>query len=1104
MKKSFLILFAMLGMLSMQAATLKSNTEYYLWLNIYEKLLGSNEEGNAPAISAYGTVSDADSYIFVAEESGTSGYVLLRQKSSKKYLAASSSSSYSVVFEQNRSTDARFLWKVEEGTYSYLICKKGNSYLGVDGANLGTTYVSVFYDKPKGSHSQWSAIPVVGNNWNEARAAYVSEEYTNAQGVREIDYALMKNVNIDRSDAIDIHVTANTTPISGSTTINLGSDSTWLVIDNILPSTVISNYLKYVKINGKTAKNGSNCRVEIFLNGAVVIPKPKTIMTCEGTAGTFTLTVGKHTTLSKRANTMTSFTLRRGYMATLASETSDNGYSRVFVADHADLTVELPAALSKRVSSVYIKPWPYLSKKGMGNKNGTSGIDKLRATWFWTWSAGYSTATDYEYVPCLQHRYWPSADDVVSKTNTASLSLNEPEHSEQHTDCSCGGTTDEWTAYTFNNKFLPSGARIGSPQPTDLGYLTNFFQNVDNMASRCDFGVTHSYWDLAGMNETAYADWYCNTKCKSVWTNTGRPLWISEFNISASWNTNNITSYEQHRKYMQVLLQKVEECPWIERYAVYLEDKWETYMFYDNNPSKGLTPAGQVYRDHRSTFAYNSKYTKVPTFWTPSLKTPTMKAVVNDAKQKLAVTIDNPNGDMTDIMTVQKYNSQTSQWEDYYTEEERYKFDNETLKYEFALADFDIDNCQLRVYIKRTVGDETTSIPVTLGYVQNPNIQVDSKDEVPGWNCQRSAANGYTKSTGDTYLEVWSKTAEGMQFDYYQDIDDLPQGVYELSAAVFNTADNVEGAQVNGAVVLYAQTDDVQYLAPVTEDSQIDYERRTTLSGIVVLDGHLRIGVKNLGQMSARWAGADEFKLIRTGDLSEDSHAQYMAARQGAEKFAREHFFVNGTDASAYVINPSCQREDTYGWTVENCETNKGEGSDGVSSNAYWNLWKSSAFTGTMSQDITYLPEGSYQVKALVRGSTNESISLTASVFTPDTEEPVSQTSTIAPIGNVSGDGSSYKNGWLLLEAPAVVVRPGETLRITLQARATSGSSWWSADDFGLLWQYVEPLPDGIAEMANDQWQKANGAIYDISGRKVSSVLPKGIYIQNGKKTVIR
>lgn len=1108
MKRLLTLFVALQTMFALQAATLKSGTEYYLWLNIYEKLLGTDENGTGPAISAFGSQTEADSYVFVAEESGTDGYVLLQQKSSGNYLAASSSNSYSVVFETTKSTDARFLWAVEEGTYSYLINKKSGGYLGVDGANKGSKYVSVYYDKPKGSHSQWTVIPTAGENWNNARAAYVSEEYTNAQGRKEIDYTLIKNITIDRSDDIDIHVTANTTPISGTTTstsINLGSDRTWLIIDNITPSEVVSSYMKYIKINGKAARNNSNCRVDIYLNGAVVLPLPSAIMTCQGSTGEFTLTAANHKDLGKNNNAMTSFTLRRGYMATVASGTDGSGYSRVFVADHADLTVELPTALYKRVSSVYVKPWQYLSKKGWGNTSGASQGGTLRATWFWSWSAGYSSTTNMEFVPCRQHLYWPSASEVNNKTKSAALSINEPEHSEQHesSDCSCGGTISAWKAFTLTDDFKAGGGRIGSPQPTDLSYLTEFCKFADDNANRCDFTVTHAYWDISGRSESSYASWFVN-QCKNVWNNTGRPLWITELEIGSSWGESwdgYSNKYETYRKYFQILLQKMDECPWIERYCPYgFDSNYWSWMFYNDG---GITPSGQVYRDHRSTFAYNSKYTKVPTFWTPSVKTPKIATRINEADMTLAVTVTNANCDLTDQLSIQRYNKEKGQWENYYTETDRSLFDNEKIEYAFPLTDFNLEDEQLRVYVKRTVGDEITSIDASASYIENPNIYATSKDAVEGWTLSRSAANGYTKSTGDTYFEAWSETAAGMQFDYYQDVTDLPAGVYELSAVVFNTTNNVEGATVNGSVVLYAQADTIQYLTPVTIDSEIDYTRRLTVPGIVVLNGKMRIGIKNLGEMSARWAGGDEFKLVRTADLDDNAHQQYMEARTKAEAFAREHFFKDGNDASAYVVNPSCQRTDTYGWTVKNNSTSTGEASDGNAGNAYWNLWKGSAFTSTMAQDITYLPEGLYSVRALLRGNVDAKISLTASVLSPKSEKENSASTTITPIGN---SGGNLKNGWVLAETPGVIVRPGDTLRILMEADITGGSGWWSADDFGLSWQYVEPLPDGIQSVDNDNCsngKRTDGKWFDLTGRPILQPT-KGIYLMNGNKIVIR
>ena len=923
----------------------------------------------------------------------------------------------------------------------------------------------------------------------------------------------LNNVTMNLDGQIDFHIISESAPMTRCN-INLTSMDAWIIFDNTLPSTVISDYLSQIKINGVTAKNNVNCRVVIYLNGALVMPYDIYTDVFTGydgeqyTGAALGYNVGTVETMGKNANRIRSFRLKRGYMVTLASGESGSGYSRVYVADHHDIEVPvLPKALYGRISSIVIKKWQYVSKKGWCSTTSSSAIaaecKKMRATWFYTWGADRSSTIDTEYIPIRQHIYWPSMSAIKGQTNsTACLSFNEPEHGEQHTDCDCKGTISTWTACTYTPDFQQTGMRIGSPAPTDASWLTEYIQHCNNMAYRCDFVAFHAYW---GTNEAANAQaWY--NRLKSIYDKTKRPIWITEWNNGASWTTESWPSgynkkLEKQRKAIKEIQHMLDTCSFVERYAIY---NWDTYYRAMINWDDGnVLPAGKVYRDSKSDFAYNADVQFTPVWWTPSLKTPTLTARINEADETLALSILNQNGDVTDILTIQHLNPETGNWEDYYTETNRYRFDEETLNYTFPLSDFDIARTQLRVYVKRTVGDEITGAAITIGYIQNPGIQVTSKDEVPGWTCQRSASAGYTKATGDTYMEVWNDKAQGMQFDYYQDIENLPQGIYELSAVVFNSTDNVANATVNGSVVLYAQADTVQYLAPVTTDSEIDYEHRLTLPGIVVLNGRMRIGIKNLGEMSARWAGGDDFRLVRTAALDADKHRQYMTTRVQAEAYAREHFFraTDGetADASAYVINPACQRRDTYGWTVENNDTNTGEASDGVSTNAYWNLWKSSAFTSTMSQDITYLPEGKYSATALLRGSTNENISLTASVVSDHTERADSRSVSVTPIGN---SGGKLKNGWIAAETPYVIIRPGDTLRITMKAAATNGSAWWSADDFGLNWQYVESLPDGITDLFTTAIPRPTTGLYDLTGRRVSQPSKKGIYILDGKKII--
>ena len=1111
MKRLFIIICLCASWCSLSAA-LTPNQEYYIWLNIYEKLLGSNADNTAPALSAFGTNDTADSYIFVAEDAGKDGYVLLRQKSSGKYLAASSSNAWSTVFESSRSTADRFLWSVNVGTYTYLINKKNSKYLGVDGANKSSSYVSVFYDKPKGSHSQFSVIPVAGSTWDEARTAYVSADYTNAQGAKEVDYCLVKDTNIDRSDTIDIHITANDKPIQGSSVINLGSDHTWLILDNIVPSAATS-YLKYVTIGGKKATKDSNCRIAIFLNGSAIIPLPKTPMICQSTEGEFELKATNNSDLSKRNNTMTSFTLRRGYMATVASGTKGSGYSRVYVADHADLDVTLPEALAQRVSSVNIKPWQYLSKKGWADTGGASNGPKLRSSWFWAWSAGYSNTTDMEFVPCRQHKFWPSKSEVNNKTTSAAFSVNEPEHAEQHTSdkCSCGGTVDAWYCTTITPDFQEGGGRIGSPQPTDFSWMYDYFTKTDNMAYRCDFAVTHAYWDIGGRSEADYATWFVN-HCKEIWTNTSRPLWITELEIGSSWGEK-VTDYDKYRKYLQVLLQKMEECDWIERYAIYTYDVWASYMFYENNPSKGFTPAGEVYRDHRSTFAYHAKYTKVPVWWTPSAKTPSLVVKQNPSTGKLTFQITNPNTDFTKSLVVERLSKDGSTWEVFAEVKDRYRFDTEDISLSNIDAqDTDIETDQFRISLTTLSGKTVTSSTTDAGYIINPHIEVDSKESVPSWTCTRDAANGYTKATGDTYLEVWDATAANINFNYYQDLTDLEEGVYELSANVFNTALDDANGTVNGTVGLYAQTPYQLYFTPVTTDAAADPDHpitssttdisglpRITVKNILVVGGKLRIGVRNLGTMGARWAGADNFQLKFVGGGYYEHYDIENHVEADNILYGLMPETTNGLDASRFIVNPDCNRKDSYGWTPSNVDVKTdNESYDGVATNTYWNIWKSGAFTSSLSQDITGLPAGTYTFSALLRGQDTATMKLTAK-----TGDKNFVTQSFTGKGAVSADGDAYPQGWNLITTDPITVTQGQTLTISLNTESTA-SAWWSADHFALT--LVEKSHEALGVSTPPSARSASDIplFYDLTGRTVRRTPKKGIYLVKGQKFMIR
>ncbi len=1016
-----------------------------------------------------------------------------------------------------------------------------------NGTLLGTASMhSVPAYTSAGTGAEWSLLggsalqSYIPEVVSASEAVVQGEDVVDVYGNKVRYSVFMNNVAYTLSEAMDFHIMDEEGPLRNST-LNLSHENAWVIFDNTLPSEVISKFLSSISVNGEKAVLDKNVRVGIYLNGAVVIPQggegaPFTGYSGEIYSGHATDVQLGANELGKSSNAFQSFILKRGYMATLASGSNGSGYSRVYVADHQDIMVPvLPQALNRRVSSVHVKKWNYVSKKGWCSTTSNSAIatecKKTRSTWFYTWSADRSSTYDTEYIPIWQHLYWPSISQINSHTNsTHVLGFNEPEHAEQHTSdkCSCGGVISPWTSCTKTPDLLASGMRIGSPSPTDASWLAEYIGHVDDMAYRCDFVAFHCYW---GTNEAPNAtSWY--NQLKAIYDKTKRPIWITEWNNGASWTTESWPSgygekLEKNRAAIKEILNVLDTCRFIERYSIY---NWDSYYRAMINTDDGwVTPAGQVYRDNKSTFAYNADVQFIPNWWTPSLKTVEMSAKVNSLSGKLVFTIRNTNGDLTDKMGIQRKKSDGS-FEDYYVETDRSVFDQQEYTYSFDLDEFDVEEEEFRLHVTTTVGGETFSATTGLGYLVNPNIITNSKTDVDGWMCEKSAQNGFTKDTGDTYFEVWDPNAAGMHFNYYQDVSELADGVYELSAACFNSSNGQEGAYVNGNVGLYAQAEGIEYFAPVTEDGELDPDRRQVIPAIVVKGGVLRIGIKNIGNMTARWAGADEFKLRYLGPadevLPEGEAAFCEKMRSESEGRYKALFVWNASetlaDATGVIINPDCDRKDTYGWTAETVDFSSGEAFDGESSNPYWNKWSGSTYTSAMYQDFDFLPAGEYTVSALLRGSAGAPIDLYVSRDKGETKEAVYHFE-----GTGASVGSDYANGWHKVTTAPVILRRGESLRIGFTTTLTN--QWWSADCFSLTFAPVDftgmegiknnLIPEVKISTENqgvllEASEPVDITIYSSSGavvykKKISTgpihvPLPAGLYIVNKQKVVVR
>jgi len=465
------------------------------------------------------------------------------------------------------------------------------------------------------------------------------------------------NATVTVSDGADLHLTSKT-PLTNST-ITLLTANSWLFFDAIRPNVVISNYLQYVKIGTSqaTATNNSNVRVEVYTGGTVVIPQPSNatplqVFDGQNFSGTTTsYSVARNTSLGSWDNKIRSFKLKRGYMATLATISTGLGYSRVFIADDADLEIPvLQPELDKTISFIRVTKWFYASKKGWCSSGSgrLNEIDLTASTWWYSWSAtsGNSNRPNQEYVPIKQKPGWPSSSEILGVPNVNHvLHFNEPDKSDQ-----ANATVDQ--ALAAMPELLATGYRIGSPAIADnTTWLYNFIDSCDARNYRVDFVAIHAYWGGSGGARNVYTGgqvdiqkWY--NGLKSIYDRVKRPLWITEWNNGANWTSNegwsNSDSLFNENKQLADLtkiITMLDTCSFVERYSLYnwVDQTNSSTGFIEEarsivrgtNSSTGkitaggtvnqfLTSAGVFYRDKQSPMAFNRAKEVIPTLNLPA------------------------------------------------------------------------------------------------------------------------------------------------------------------------------------------------------------------------------------------------------------------------------------------------------------------------------------------------------------------------------------------------------------------------------------------------------------------------------------------------------
>jgi len=410
------------------------------------------------------------------------------------------------------------------------------------------------------------------------------------------------------------------TPLLSNGTINFTSDSAWLILDGVLPSVAIASHFSYISVNGQPAVNNVNIRVTNYLRGCVILPHAPnfdalSMFKDAGFAGEemkcYPYKYYKTTDFGSFDNAVSSFKLKKGYMATFAQNEDGSGYSKVYIAENDDIEIStLPIGLNNLVSFVRVFPWRYTDKKGFGSgapdfNRSVTPVKLLKAGWFYHWgTTSAEDLTDAEFVPMkwnaksLTDTRWQEILNINYSNHL--LGFNEPDGATQ-----ANMTLDEMLLYW--PKMMESGMRLGSPAPAgNTQLLYDFIDKCDELNYRVDFVAIHDYGEGTALS-------FYN-KCKAVHDRTGRPIWVTEFNWGGSW-TSGTPTYTQIATRIAEIVDKYDTEGIIERYAIFNFDETvnnsggvqNRAVFYTPAiPTYTLTPLGVVYKDNVAPMAFNA------------------------------------------------------------------------------------------------------------------------------------------------------------------------------------------------------------------------------------------------------------------------------------------------------------------------------------------------------------------------------------------------------------------------------------------------------------------------------------------------------------------
>jgi len=417
-------------------------------------------------------------------------------------------------------------------------------------------------------------------------------------------YPSLTNTTVTMTGTSQLFITGSSSPLSGCV-INLNSTDSWLYLTGVLPSVTISTYLSQVQVNGVGAAVGTNVRVVQYGAGAVVIPQSSSFQPLQVFSGAYftgsSAFLNQYTTyntpalLGAMSESISSFKLKRGYIATIAQNADGTGASNCYIAADGDLNISvLPPGLQNNVSFVAVYPWRWMMKKGISGDTTLNG--SLNIGWWYDWNIDQVSSPDLEYVAIRQNSSWPGLGQNWKSlgVNTV-LGFNEPDSSTQ-ANMTVASAIAEWPL------LLGTGLRVGSPATTDGGpssWTEPFMTSAAQNSLRVDFVAQHYYQCHTPSDYAGCATQLFNF-LNSIYKATHKQIWITEWNNGANWTTCGDPTFDQQNGAIAAMIQMMDTTPFVERYALYnwVEDVRSVVL------SGTLTEAGITYAAEQSPIGY--------------------------------------------------------------------------------------------------------------------------------------------------------------------------------------------------------------------------------------------------------------------------------------------------------------------------------------------------------------------------------------------------------------------------------------------------------------------------------------------------------------------